>query len=618
MDTKENKNNLMSDNTNTESLNDKINQEDITVEKDNLENEKQLDSFEEDYSLLDRPLLLDKLKTIINNYNIELIKDAVENIKTVFYKKYNSDIEEAKKKFVEAGGDIIDFKFTDEVSESKFKDLYKQYKTKKIEFNKEKEKEKEDNLNKKNSIIDKINELINKEESIGKTFSDFHELQKQWKEIGLVSQNMEKTLWNKYHNTVERFYDFISINKELRDLDFKKNAELKNELCEKAEKLQEEESVTKAFKILQTYHEQWREIGPVLREQREEIWERFKAATVKINKKHQDFFEELKQQQVKNLERKIELCDNVEKLIEEDIDKTKKWEEKTKELLSIQEEWRSIGFAPKKDNNKIYKRFKIACDQFFSKKRDFYKEIKEIQKQNLKLKLDLCTEAEKLIDSEDWKKTTEAYIKLQKQWKEIGQVSKKQSEIVWKRFRSACDLFFNKKADFFNNIDSRQNENLELKLKLIEKIKTFEKGDDDKKSLDILIGFQKEWASIGHVPIKNKEEIQKQFRAVLDNKFDDLKINIKERNSLNFKSKVDSWINSKSNDKIYLERNKLMNKIKEINNEIVLYENNIGFFSASKKSQGLINDITRKIERLKDQIKDLKKKVIILDKAMSE
>ncbi len=592
---------------------------DEKVEEETQKAEEKAEEFKaEDYSELDRPTLLTKLNTLINNYDVETIKDAVEDIKIAFYKQYKAETAEAKKQFVENGGNPEDFKFFDETSEETFKLLYNRFKDKKAVLNQKLEKEKTDNLKLKYQIIDEINELINKEESINRTFQEFRDLQQRWRDVGLVPQNAVKNLWENYNHTVEKFYDYIKINKELRDLDLKKNLELKIELCEKAEGLLLEDSVTRAFKILQEFHNQWREIGPVPSDQKDDIWERFKAATTQINKKHQEYFEGLKDQQVKNLEQKAALCERVEELVNDEIEKPREWEAKAKELIEIQKLWRTIGFAPKKDNNKIYNRFKTACDEFFARKREFYKEAKEEQKNNLQLKLDLCVQAEALKDSTEWKKTTEDFIKLQKRWKEIGPVPKKHSETLWKRFRTACDSFFDKKSEFFNTADSRQEDNLKLKLELIEKVKNFVKSDDDKENLKKLMDIQKEWSEVGHVPLSKKDEIQKDFRDAINVQFEKLKLEAGERNQLNYKSKVDGWVSSHSRNKIYTERNKLINKIKELENEISLYENNIGFFSASSNAQSLLDEVHRKIEKAKEHMVSLKQRLQLIDQAEDE
>jgi len=599
---------------------DKNNNDSESVVDETSEKENDIEAVKEDFSKLDKSELLNKLNFLINNYEVVIIRDAVEEIKNQFYKKYKNDLAIAKKKYIEDNDGVEDgFKFNDESSEETFKELYNQYKKKRAELVHKLEKEKEENLRLKYKIIEEINELINKEESINKTFQEFRDLQKRWRDIGLVPQKEVKDLWERYNHVVEKFYDYIKINKELRDLDLKKNLESKINLCEKAESLLLESSVTKAFKTLQEYHNKWREIGPVPQDKKDEIWDRFKAATTQINKKHQEYFEGLKEQQVKNLEQKVALCEKVEEILTLELNKPKEWEEKANELIEIQKLWRTIGFAPKKDNNKIYERFKTTCDEFFSRKREFYKEAKKVQKNNLQLKLDLCIQAEALKDSTEWKKTTEDFINLQKRWKEIGPVPRKYSESVWKRFRTTCDYFFDKKSEFFNTIDTNQEENLKKKLELIEKVKNFEKVDDNNQNLKMLMDIQKEWSETGHVPINKKDEVQKQFRDAINQQFEDLKIEINERNKLNYKSKVDSWVSSNSRNKIYSERNKLVNKIKELENEIALYENNIGFFNASNKnSQSLLDEIHKKIDKAKERMVTLKQKLRLIDKAEDE
>lgn len=568
----------------------------------------------EDYSVLSKQEMLVKLNELVRNYEARVARDHVEDIKVNFYKMLKAEAAEARKKFEEEGGNLEEFSFQDS-TEDTFKVLYNLYREKRHAESQRQEETKKDNLKAKYKIIDDIKELINNEESINKTFQDFRDLQNAWRDAGLVPQSELKALWESYNHTVESFYDFIKINKELRDLDLKKNLEEKIILCEKAEALILEEAITKAFKTLQEYHNHWREIGPVPREQKDDIWERFKAATSQINRKHQEYFEGLKDQQIQNLEQKTALCDQVEAILNEDVEKPKGWEEKADKIIEIQKLWRTIGFAPKKDNNKIYQRFKVGCDEFFSRKRDFYKKTKDVQKNNLQLKLDLCVQAEALKDNQEWKKTTEDFIKLQKRWKEIGPVPKKHSESLWKRFRTACDSFFHTKSEFFSTIDSRQEDNLKFKQELIEKVKAFEKTDDDKESLKMLMELQKEWSDIGHVPLKQKEEISKEFRDAINDQFEKLNVEENERNRLNFKNKVDNWVSSNSKGKMYSERNKLVIKIKELENEIALYENNIGFFSNSKNANSMIEDINRKIEKAKERMTVLKQKLRMLDNA---
>ena len=568
---------------------------------------------EDDYSKYELQDLLVKLNQLINNHPVETIINAVEEIKSAFYKQYRNNYQEAREKFTEQGGAPENFKFADEHQEVTFKELYSQFRDKKAAYNQQLAAECEANQNKRLEIIENIKNLINNEESINKTFQEFHDLQQQWRDCGQASPNDMKKLWDSYNHVVEQFYDYVKINRELRDLDLKENLKAKTELCEKAEALTLEESVVEAFRSLQALHDKWREIGPVPNDQKEEIWDRFKAATTVINKKHQDFFEKQKDMQVQNLAQKTALCEQIEELINSNPEKPKDWDEKSEQILKIQELWRTIGYAPKKENSKIYQRFKNGCDLFFAKKREFYRGIKAEQKSNLQLKMELCEKAESLKDSTDWKSTTDAFINLQKRWKEIGQTSHKQSEQLWTRFRTACDYFFKAKAAHFSSVDESEVNNLNLKQELIEKVKNFEKGDNDKENLHRLMELQKEWGSIGHVPLSKKDAVQKAFREAIDAQFASMKLDASEREKANFKNKIESWSNPQSRGKLYSERNKIVNRMRELENEITLYENNIGFFSKSANSENLIRDINRKIERAKGHLAELRDKLRMLD-----
>ena len=365
---------------------------------------------------------------------------------------------------------------------------------------------------------------------------------------------------------------------------------------------------------MQKYHEQWREIGPVPLENKEDIWERFKAATAKINKKYQDFFETRKTEQKKNFDAKTALCEKVEEINELELDSNKEWDDKSKELVQLQKIWRTIGFAPRKDNNKVYERFRTACDKFFDKKREFYSRNKEVQQNNLQMKLDLCLEAETLKDSTDWKKTTQDFINIQKRWKEIGPVSRKHSEIIWKRFRAACDYFFEKKSEHFSGIDTEQVDNLALKEQLIEEVIHFEPSDDVSENLKTLKSFQRRWTEIGHVPIKKKDDIQNRFRDAINKLYDELNLDEEKRNLLNFRSKMNSYSESnRGQSKMRMEREKYMNKLKQLENDLVLLDNNIGFFAKSKNAESLIEDVKKKIENTREKIEMLKEKIRVID-----
>lgn len=569
-----------------------------------------------DYSNYSQVELVNALRDVLEDDDSDIrVKEEIDTIKAAFYKNLKESIEADKKKFIADGGDEEAFKPEEDPYEKDIKDLLKKYRHIRIEHNKQMEAEKEENLQKKYDVIEKIKGLINNEESINKTFNEFRDLQREWREIGLVPQSKMKNLWDTYHFHVENFYDYIKINRELRDLDLKKNLEAKIKLCERAEELLvEEPSILKAFNTLQKYHEQWREIGPVPREQKDDIWERFKAATTKINKKHQDFFENRKVEQKKNLEAKTALCEKAEEIIQEEIKNHKEWDEKSRQLVELQKVWRTIGFAPRKDNNKIYERFRTACDAFFNAKRAFYAKNKEEQQNNLQLKTDLCVQAESLKDSEDWRKTTQDFINIQKKWKEIGPVPRKYSDILWKRFRAACDSFFDKKSEHFSDVDTEQDDNLKLKEDLIKEVENFKPIDDVDTNLETLKTFQRRWTEIGHVPFKKKDEIKVQFRDAINKLFDDLNLDDEKRNLLKFRNKMSSFSeSSRGQNKMRMERDKYMNKMKQLENDLVLLDNNVGFFAKSKNAESLIKDVKKKIEVTKQKIELLKDKIRVID-----
>ncbi|MCE4566599.1 DUF349 domain-containing protein [Maribellus sp. CM-23] len=567
-----------------------------------------------DYSTYTQIELVNALRDVLEEKETRDIRSDVEAIKASFYKILKDNEEAALAKFIEEGGAEEEFQAEEDPYEKDIKELLKDYRQIRIEQNKLLEQEKEENLKRKYEVIEKIKGLINNEESINKTFNEFRDLQQEWRDIGLVPQSEMKNLWDTYHFHVENFYDYIKINRELRDLDLKKNLEAKIRLCERAEELLLDPSIIKAFNTLQKYHEQWREIGPVPREQKDDIWERFKAATSKINKKHQEFFEDRKGEQKNNLDAKTALCEKVEEILEKEVATHKEWDDLSKELINLQKVWRTIGFAPRKDNNRIYERFRTACDKFFDAKRDFYSKNKEEQQNNLQLKIDLCVQAEALKDSMDWKKTTQDFINIQKKWKEIGPVPRKQSDIIWKRFRTACDYFFDKKSEHFSDVDSEQIDNLKDKEQIIEELKAFKSSDDVEQNLKQLKQFQRRWSEIGHVPFKKKDELQSTFRELINQLYDDLNIDEEKRNMLKFRTKMSNYSeSSKGQNKMRLEREKYMTKLRQLENDLVLLDNNIGFFAKSKNAEALIKDVKKKIEVTKQKIEFLKDKIRVID-----
>jgi len=569
-----------------------------------------------DYSGYSKIELVETLALIIDNRPPSEIRDDVERIRTLFSKKIKLESEERKNKFLEEGGKPEDYKIWVDPLDYRVKELLEKFREKKNDYTKVQEAEKYENLKKKYDIIDKIKDLVNREESINKTFHDFRSLQNEWHSIGVVPQSSLKDLWENYHHSVEVFYDYIKINKELRDLDLKKNLEAKVLLCEKAEELLLEPNPVNAFRLLQDYHNQWREIGPVPQESKNEIWERFREATSQINKRHHEYFEKQKDEQRKNLDAKIALCEEVEAINLQEIKSFRDFDEKAGKIVDLQKMWRTIGFAPKKQNNKVYQRFREACDSFFEKKRSFYSDNKEIQLNNLQLKTELCIQAEALQESADWKATSDSLIKLQKEWKEIGPVPRKQSEKTWKRFRKACDHFFNRKAEFFASLDSSYEDNLKAKLSVIEELEKFQPGSDVQAAFDRLKELQRRWTEIGFVPFNKKEEITNRYRNALNKEFDRLKIADEDKSILKYRTKLDNLkANPKASRKVRNERDKFFTKIKQLENDIVLWENNIGFFAKSINAETMIREVQEKIENAKKMIKTLEEKVKMIDQS---
>ena len=593
-----------------------VKEETVVPEHEDVQSFDDIELPQVDYSGYSKHELVETLGLIIENRPTLEIRDDVERIKILFYKKLKSESEQRKNEFLEGGGKIEEYRQWVDPDDARVKHLLEKYKEKKTDYNKVQEVEKYDNLKKKYDIIDKIKDLVNREESINKTFHDFRALQNEWHLIGVVPQTSLKDLWENYHHYVEIFYDYIKINKELRDLDLKKNLAAKVLLCEKAEELLLEPNPVNAFRSLQDFHNQWREIGPVPQESKNEIWERFKEATSQINKRHHEYFEKQKDDQKKNLEAKIALCEEVDAINLLEIKNFKEFDERADKVVELQKMWRTIGFAPKKQNNKVYQRFRDACDAFFEKKRGFYADNKEIQLNNLQLKTELCIQAEALQESTEWKATSDALIKLQKEWKVIGPVPRKQSERCWKRFRKACDYFFNKKTEFFAALDTSYEDNLKAKLAIIEELEKFEPGTDVQAAFEHLKELQRKWSEIGFVPFNLKDEITNKYRAAINKEFDKLKIGDDDKSILKYKTKLDNLkANPKASRKVRNERDKFFTKIKQLESDIVLWENNIGFFAKSTNADTMIREVEEKIESAKKLIKTLEEKVKMIDQS---
>ena len=448
-------------------------------------------------------------------------------------------------------------------------------------------------------------------ETINTTFAKFRELQQRWKDTGVVPQTQVKDLWETYNLHVENFYNFIKINKELRDLDLKKNYEAKLSLCEQAEALIMEPSIIDAFHKLQKLHDEWRETGPVANEFKEQLWERFKDASSRINKQHQEYFDAIKREQTRNLELKSELCEKTEALIEQPFTSRKEWNKASEQLLEIQKIWRTIGFAPKKDNTRIYERFRTACDGFFAAKREFYAGIKSEMEHNLQLKTEICEAAEALQASEDWKHTTDELIALQAKWKDIGAVPRRYSEQIWKRFRAACDAFFDHKSKHFAGVESQYEDNLRKKQALIEEMAA---ADIKSGGYDMIKEFQRRWSEVGYVPIKHKDSIQKSYKQAVDAMFAVLRGSEHDRSMNRFKERLQSMKGGGADKRLRAERERLYNKVRQLEQDIALLENNIGFFSKSKNADAMVADIREKISRTKRELQQTIEKVVLIDK----
>lgn len=496
-----------------------------------------------------------------------------------------------------------------------FKELYGKYKSGRQSYIQNIEKAKEENLAKKQEIIEELKALLETAEDVNHTFPAFRELQNRWKSISnIVPQARAKDLWESYQHCVEMFYDYIKINNEFRDLDFKKNLEAKLVLCEKAEALENESNVVNAFKELQKLHEEWKEIGPVAKDQREATWERFRTITSLINKKHQHFFEMLKDTQKANLEAKTALCEQAEEIAAKEVSTSNEWNALSKQMEGLQAKWKGIGFAAKKDNQKIYDRFRAACDKFYNAKREYYSDFKSIMQENLRKKEELCVQAEALMESTDWKKATDQLINLQKVWKEIGPVARKQSDIVWKRFRAACDHFFEKKSAHFGQVDEKFEDNLAAKLALIEKIKAYQLNDSREENIRAMREFMSQWNEIGFVPFKEKDRIQAEFSSALDLHFSDIRSLESEKKLSKFKKKISEARNSGKGDRgLRFERDKLIQKFRKMETDIATLENNMGFFAKSKNADLLIADIRKKIAVAREELAQIEEKIKMID-----
>jgi len=557
--------------------------------------------------------LFERLKQIVIEPK-RFARNEVDAIKQAFYKLRRVETEAKKKEFIEGGGEEKDFVAPEDEMEVEMKSLLAEFKDKRASLAADEERQKEANLVLKQHLIERLKVLTESQDDFNKRYNEFRDIQRKWKEIKLIPQEYSKELWRSYQLYNERFYDIVKINNQFRDYDFKKNLEMKTALCETVERLSSEESdVISAFHQLQKLHQQWREIGPVAKDFRESIWERFKEASTVINKKHQNHFEGLKEQEEKNLDEKTAICAEIEAINFDVLKTMKDWEKKTTDVMVLQTKWRTIGFATKKQNVKIFERFRAACDNYFNKKSEFYKSIKQEMDKNLEMKKALVEKAETLKDSTEWKEATKAFVEIQNEWKKIGPVARKHSEVIWKQFIAACDYFFEQKNKETSSQKTEENENFEAKKALIEKINTIDENLSNEEALTLLRGYISEWNNIGFVPFREKDKLYKSFREASDKQFDRLKVNERDRRIQQYRSNITELAGAGKN-KLFNERDKLMRIYERMKNELQTYENNIGFFNISSKGgDGLVKEMDRKIARLKEEMEVVVKKIEAID-----
>ena len=539
-------------------------------------------------------------------------KEELDHLKTTFYKIHLAERDAQTKEYLEKGGDPEKFVLLPDDTEEAFKAEMQIIKEKRAKIFLEQEEEKQENLAKKLEIIEKIKAMATSPEEANQSYNDFKALQQEWKDIKAVPVDKANELWRNYQLYVEQFYDLLKLNSEAREYDFKKNLEAKTALCEAAEKLDEEPDVISAFHQLQDLHQQYREIGPVAKELREQIWSRFKAASTVINKKHQQYFEDIRAKEEKNLEQKTALCEKLEAIDLDAIKTAAQWEATTKEVIAMQQEWREIGFAPQKMNVKIFERFRTINDVFFSKKAEFFKELKSQYSDNLEKKQELVKKAQELADSTEWKKTGDKIIALQKEWKTVGVVPRKQGELLWKDFLDACNKFFEARNKANAGTRNTEHSNLAKKREVVAK-RTELLENPVENVQQALQKLTEEYNSIGHVPFKEKDNIYKEYHAVLDKIYKDLHISIAQRRLDNFKSNLKN-VAEKGSDALDNERGRLLRRYDQLRNDITTYENNLGFLNAaSKKGNSLVEDMNRKVQKLKDDLELVKKKIKAID-----
>ena len=568
-----------------------------------------------DFTVLSKEELILKLEELVRNDSIAKIKAMVSGIKVSYLNKIKEEKQAHLEKYLEDGGTKEEYVPIVDSMEERFKAAFDVYKEKKTKDDHEQDKQKTHNLQLKKQILEEIKVLVNSEESLKKTYDDFKLLQDTWKQIGMVPRNEIEGLWNNYHFLVEEFFKKVKINKELKDLDLKKNLELKVLLCEKTEELLMEKSIAKSFKLLQKYHEDWKEIGPVMLDKKDEIWERFKNVSDKINSQRKEYYDKMTGEQDTNLLAKTALCEKIEEINGVEITTAEDWTKKTDEVLELQKLWDSIGRAPVKFHDLIWERFRGAVNIFFETKKEHFGGLKDEQTNNYNLKLDICVQVEGMANSTTWKQTTADILKLQQDWKTIGPVPKRYADKIWRRFRAACDVYFKSKSAYFSNINGIEKENLKKKEELLERIGTYVVSDDKSENLNSLKSIQREWMEIGHVPIEHKDRLQGLYRTAINSLMDRLKLSSSEVSTMNYKTRIETIQNSPDAGKfISKERVQMEGRITMLANDIKLWENNIGFLASSKKASILKDEFEKKIQESKQELALLEAKLKLLAK----
>ncbi|MBQ2978972.1 MAG: DUF349 domain-containing protein [Bacteroidaceae bacterium] len=566
---------------------------------------------------MSRADIIERIRQIVEA-PIEEVKDEVETLKQNYYKVKRAEVEAAYKIHIESGLSEAEFTPQHDEYEEELKELLSTFKERKAQYLEALEKQREENLARKNALLEELKAINETPDEVGKQYQRVQQIQQEFKAITDVPAQAVTELWKTYQAYVEQFYDLLKINKELRDYDFKKNLEQKEALCKSAEQLAEMEDIVAAFKLLQGLHNEWREIGPVAKELREEIWNRFKEASTVINKRHQAFFESRKETETQNEAAKIALCEEIEQIIATlpEVNNYNAWEEKTQAILGMQERWKAIGFASRKNNTILFERFRQSCDTFFATKAEYFKNAKESMNINLEKKRALCEKAEALKDSTDWKATTDILVALQKEWKQIGPVAKKHSDSVWKRFNEACDYFFEQKKKALSSNREIENANLQAKLEVINTLKAIDESIDDETARAKMKEAIAQWNSIGHVPFRDKDKLYKEYQKALDLLYSRFNKNRNRSRMANFSNSLQE-LEEGGTDKLYREREKLARSYEMKKNEIQTYENNKGFLSlSSSRAESLVQELDRKIKKLHDEMELIVQKINMIDEKL--